>query len=146
MYILVQLVLLDGEPSAPEWDLSSWAHGQCLVLCNPSTGWRGVFAEHRLWSSILLRAGGAIKTPYPPPVVRGWFPTHVLDDVSLCLGEAKILALARRVAALGFDGAPDLVLYRPGKLAFVEVKSATHHQKSRVHRTASPTVLFCVFF
>ena len=48
-----------------------------------------------------------------------------LEDLKACIGAETVMQVAATVADLGFDGAPDLVLYRPGTLWFVEVKSAT---------------------
>ena len=107
----------------------TWSYGQCLVAFSPRTGWRGCFAEHRLWSSVLHAAGKTTRTRYCKPVVRAWFPPLVLDDLRACVGEALVARVAAVVADHGFDGAPDLVLYRHGVLRFVEVKSATDHLK-----------------
>ena len=125
---LVQLISTPGEPQATPHALkclhATWTSGQCLFLFNPATGWRGTFAEHRLWSALLLSDGQSIKTPYCKPVVRAWHPLPILEDLKACLGET-VEKVASKIAEIGFDGAPDLVLYRPDALWFVEVKSAT---------------------
>jgi len=117
---------------APEWLASleqSWASGLCFFVFCAQTGWRGCFAEHRLWSAVVLRecSGTTLKTPYAKPVVRSWLAPPILDDLAACVGQPLITQVATTVAELGFDGAPDIVLYRrePPTLWFVEVKSAT---------------------
>ena len=117
---------------APEWLApleQSWASGLCFFVFCAQTGWRGCFAEHRLWSAVVLRetSGTTLKTPYAKPVVRSWVAPPILDDLAACVGQALVTQVATAVAELGFDGAPDLVLYRrePPTLWFVEVKSAT---------------------
>ena len=118
-----------GEPT-PGWLVElqeTWGSGQCMFGFHG--GWRGCFAEHRLWSAVLLRNGDGIKTPYSRSTVRVWFPKAILDDLVACLGEELVAEVAAAVAENGFDGAPDLALYRPGLLWFVEVKSATDQMK-----------------
>ena len=117
---------------APEWLAplqQSWASGQCFFVFCAATGWRGCFAEHRLWSAVTLResSGTILKTPYAKPVVRSWMAPLILDDLAACVGKALSSQVAATVAEHGYDGAPDLVLYRrePATLWFVEVKSAT---------------------
>ena len=128
------LQLLQETPGAPEatpaWLTrlgATWTSDQCLFVHNAATGWRGAFAEHRLWSAILLGENASVKTPHARPTVRGWFPPPILDDLKACLGEETVAEVAAAVADVGFDGAPDLVLYSHGQLRFVEVKSATDH-------------------
>ena len=105
---------------------STWASGQCLFVFDAANGWRGAFSEHRMWSSVLLRKERSIKTPYPAPTVRGWFPAAILDDLVHCVGAAAVERVAATVAACGFDGAPDLVLWNAnGALTLVEVKTGS---------------------
>jgi hypothetical protein len=56
-----------------------------------------------------------------------------------CVGASAERA-ALEIARLGFDGSPDLVLYRPNQLWLVEVKSATDtmrpNQVEMLHRLA----------
>ena len=127
---LYQLVQTPGEAEdvPPEWLSrlqSQWTSGMCVFMHHAKTGWRGCFAEHRLWSAILLSGNGAIKTPYCKPTVRAWLPDAILADLKACVGAELVMTVAATVADMGFDGAPDLVLYHHGKLWFVEVKSAT---------------------
>ena len=117
---------------APEWLAplqQSWASGQCFFLFCAATGWRGCFAEHRLWSAVTLResSGAILKTPYAKPIVRSWMAPFILDDLAACVGKALCSQVAATVADQGYDGAPDLVLYRrePATVWLVEVKSAT---------------------
>ena len=118
-----------GAPEAkPEWLVrleATWIGGQCLFMFNAANGWRGCFTEHRLWSSLLLSENARVKTQYPAPTVRGWFPTPILEDLKICVGHETVAQVAAAVAGMGYDGAPDLVLYRDGELRFVEVKSGT---------------------
>jgi hypothetical protein len=111
---------------------AEWVHGMCAVMTCEATGWRGCFAEHRIWSALLRRhdADAALRTPHAHSVVRGWYPPVVLDDLEACVGRVTALDVARRVADLDFNGAPDLLLYRRGRLRFVEVKSASDRFKS----------------
>ena len=122
---LYELVQAPGERAALPAPLAAlqatWAAGACLLMACEATGWRGLFAEHRVWTALL----GGGKTPYPLPAIRGWYPPAVLADLRACVGEARLARLARLVARHGFDGAPDLLLYAPGRLRLVEVKSAT---------------------
>ena len=127
---LFQLVQTSGAPDRSthlESLRDTWASGQCLVMHLPLTGWRGCFAEHRLWSAVLVSKGKTTKTPHAKPMVRAWAPTLLLEDLMECIGEEVVHRVASKVAELGFDGAPDLLLYRrtPATLWFVEVKSAT---------------------
>ena len=126
---LLQLVQTKGgAEKTPKWVdemRDTWASGQCLTIFHEQTGWRGAFSEHRLWSSILVREQTVVKTPYPTPTVRGWFPKPIIDDLVACVGAVTIDHVASIIADLGFDGAPDLVLWRSGILMVVEVKSAT---------------------
>jgi len=128
---LFQLIDTSGTAhSIPDWlrfAQTAWCHQNAVFMFNPNTGWRGCFAEHRLWSAVLLQHDARIKTPYSKPVVRGWFPPHVLNDLYDCIGVEFAVQIAKVIAGLGFDGAPDLALYRKQPLAvwFVEVKSAT---------------------
>ena len=130
---LLQLVKTQGAADvAPEWLAplqQSWTSGQCLFVFCAATGWRGCFAEHRLWSAIMLRESSEtmLKTPYAKPVVRSWMSPLILDDLAACVGKTLSLQVAATVAEHGYDGAPDLVLYRrePATLWFVEVKSAS---------------------
>lgn len=133
LYQLVQSPSTDDQPpvSAPIWiqDLEqSWTHQMSLFMFNSQTGWRGCFAEHRLWSSLLLE-NTDIKTPYAKPTIRSWFPIQILNDFRDCVGEDLALEVASKVAEMGFDGAPDLVLYCHDIIWFVEVKSATDKLK-----------------
>jgi len=121
-----------GTADGAEWLTAlqgSWVSGQCLVVVCADTGWRGCFAEHRLWSAVVLREahGGMLKTPYARPTVRAWMAPVLLDDLAACVGRELVARVAATVAEQGYDGAPDLVLYRrdPPTLWFVEVKSAT---------------------
>lgn len=124
---LLQLIQSPGAPeSVPDWLRqlqATWTSGMALFAFHPQTGWRATFAEHRLWSAILLRDGGVIKTPYCKPTVRGWYAPVILDDLTACVGASLMSHVAATVAHHGFDGAPDLVLYRPSTLWLVEVKS-----------------------
>ena len=126
---LYQLMSSPGEPEAiPDWLTqlqASWTSGQCLFMFNPETGWRGCSAEHKLRSAVLLADAKPIKTPYCKPHVRAWFPPAILDDMKMCVGAELVSQVASTIASLGFDGAPDLVLYRKSTLWFVEVKSTT---------------------
>ena len=126
---LEQLVRTPGESDPiPEWLphlACTWTAGQCLFMWGTETGWRGCFSEHRMWSSFLLTKNAHVKTPYPKPTVRGWFPQCILDDLTACVGEEVVLEVALTISRLGFDGSPDLVLYRKGCLWLVEVKSDT---------------------
>ena len=130
---LYELVQTPGaKEDVPAWlsqMQSEWTNGMCAFMFNAQTGWRGCFAEHRLWSAILLSADGAIKTPYCKPTVRAWWPRPILEDLKACIGAEVVMKAAATVAELGFDGSPDLVLYRPGTLWFVEVKSATDNMR-----------------
>jgi len=133
--------LLEGEgegrassspPLLPEWMRSmerEWVSGQCLFACSARTGWRGCYAEHRLWSALLLDEGegASLRTPYAKPSVRAWFPRAVLDDLRECVHRDAAVRLAQVVRKHGFHGAPDLFLYHPNgrRCWFVEVKSAT---------------------
>jgi hypothetical protein len=110
---------------------AEWVHGMCAVMACEATGWRGCFAEHRIWSALLRRhdADARLRTPHAQSVVRGWYPPVVLDDLEACVGTVTALDVARRVADLQFNGAPDLLLYRRGRLRFVEVKSASDRFK-----------------
>ena len=125
---LLELVAMPGTPEClPGWLTSlqaTWCSGQCLFGMNTATGWRACFAEHRLWSALLLEAGSAIKTPHCKAVVRGWYPVVILEDLKHCVGRELLQTVASTVAEYGFDGAPDVVSYRPGGvLRLVEVKS-----------------------
>lgn len=121
--------------SVPHWisDLEqSWTHNTSLFMLDSQTGWRGCFAEHRLWSSLILHMSSNkpdLKTPYAKPCVRSWFPVHVLDDFQECVGSELAFRVAMKIAEMGFDGAPDLVLYHKSTIWFVEVKSATDKLK-----------------
>ena len=131
---LHQLLLeTHGAPEAtPEWLTrleATWTSDQCLFMYNADTGWRGCFAEHRLWSSVLLRENTSVKTPHAKPTVRAWFPSPILDDLATCVGHEIIATVAAVVADMGYDGSPDLVVYRPDRLRLIEVKSATDHLK-----------------
>ena len=106
-----------------------WTAGMALVLFCKATGWRGAFAEHRLWSCILLREGGAVRTPYAKAVVRGWFPPAILADLDACVGKNKVAKVASAIAEMGFEGAPDLCLWRRNELWLVECKSANDQVK-----------------
>jgi hypothetical protein len=112
-----------GAGAPPGWGelCATWSSGHCFTLHDETTGWRGCVAEHRLWSRAL---GAQLKTPHCTPTVRGWYAAPVLDDLRACVGE-QVDRVAAAVAGLGFDGAPDLVLWRRGELWAVEVKSAT---------------------
>ena len=126
---LMQLTETAGSPEfTPCWLshlASTWTSGQCLFMHNGATGWRGCVSEHRLWSAYLLRHGEAIKTPYSKPTVRAWVPDAVLDDLIECVGAATVDRVATTISELGFDGAPDLVLWTRCQLWLVEVKSAS---------------------
>ena len=126
---LHQLVQTEGTPHAtPGWLTrleSTWTSNQCLFMHQSTTGWRGIFAEHRLWSSILLSKNESIKTPHSKPTVRGWVPQPIIEDLKTCVGEATVLEVTEAIKELGFDGAPDLVCWRQDHLWCVEVKSAT---------------------
>lgn len=111
---------------APAWMSAleaTWTSGQCLTILHSE--WRGCVSEHRLWSAYLLRHGEAIKTPYSKPTVRAWVPDAVLDDLIECVGAATVDRVATTISDLGFDGAPDLVLWTSHRLWLVEVKSAS---------------------
>lgn len=126
---LLQLVdsagVAEPTPRAFEELQQSWVAGMCFFAYSDATGWRGCVAENRLWSAWQLRAGATIATPYPTPVARGWMPPCLLEDLERCVGRVKVQRVADAIAALGYQGAPDLVLWRPGELWMVEVKSAT---------------------
>lgn len=151
---LLQLVQTEGGAEmAPKWVdemRDTWASGQCLTLFHEQTGWRGAYSEHRLWSSILVREQTVVKTPYPTPTVRGWFPKTVIDDLVACVGEETIEQVAQTMAEMNFDGASDLVLWRNDHLWFVEVKSETDHLRqsqvemlSRLKRIGKVTCSIC---
>lgn len=116
--------ILSAQPTAvstlppPLVDVN-WLSGQCFFAS--ANGWRGLVSEHRLWSTLLLHAGHDIKTPYPPPVVRSFVPIRILQDFTTCI--TNNMEIAQMVSSLGFDGAPDLILYCHGRLLCVEVKS-----------------------
>lgn len=130
---LYELIQTSGSPSnnasLVESLRSKWYHQMSLFMMNVQTGWRGCFAEHRLWSSIIVNAKDTtkLKTPYSIPQVRGWFASEILQDFEYCVGSELMWTVTRKIAEMGFDGAPDLVLYRadPATIWFVEVKSAT---------------------
>lgn len=130
---LLQLVALTpGTPCPTPAPLAAmqgtWSAGMCLVAFASRTGWRGAFAERRLWSAVLLSEGADdAGTTCCKPAVRGWYPAAVLDDLRGCVGAELVSTAARTIAARGFDGAPDLVLWHgaPPALWCVEVKSAT---------------------
>jgi hypothetical protein len=108
----------------------TWTHQMSLFMFDSQTGWRGCFAEHRLWSSLLLQINSSeIKTPYAKPNVRAWFPVQVLNDFKECVGSDLALKIATKIAELGFDGAPDLILYHENRIWCVEVKSANDKLK-----------------
>lgn len=126
------------EISVPKWmiDLEqTWTHQMSLFMFDSQTGWRGCFAEHRLWSSLILHMKIDIpnlKTPYAKPTVRGWFSAEVLNDFQECVSPELAEIVATKIAEMGYDGAPDLVLYHQGTIRFVEVKSA--NDKLRPHQ------------
>ena len=103
----------------------SWSAGMNLVMACPNSGWRGCYAEKRLWLAVSLRMGHSelVKTDYALSSVRSWFPAEVLDDLIACASHKTLLRLAKIVSDHKFEGAPDLVLWRPGSLRIVEVKS-----------------------
>ena len=107
---------------------NTWRSGHSLFMTTAS-GWRGCFAEHRLWSALILFMGldKTLKTPYSIPEVRGWFSSEVLRDMRECLGDDMITETIQTITELGFDGAPDLCMYHPNppRLRFIEVKSET---------------------
>jgi hypothetical protein len=144
----------EGTPEAtPEWLTrlaSTWTSNQVLFMHNSSTGWRGIFAEHRLWSSLLLSENASVKTPHSKPTVRAWAPSPILDDMKACVGKETIAEVAQTIAEMNFDGAPDLVLYRNDQLWFVEVKSSTDHLRqsqvemlTRLKRIGKVTCSIC---
>ena len=123
-----------GNPPNESMDLFDkmsiqWCSGMSMFMINVQTGWRGCFAEHRLWSALILHLNEnkKIKTPYSIPEIRSWFPSEILNDFITCVGKTVILKVIDKIAELGFDGAPDLVLYHsnPPIIWFVEVKSTT---------------------
>jgi hypothetical protein len=103
----------------------SWSAGMNLVMACPNSGWRGCYAEKRLWLAVSLRMGQSelVQTDYALSSVRSWFPTEVLDDLIACASRETLQRLAKIVCDHKFEGAPDLVLWRPGSLRIVEVKS-----------------------
>lgn len=130
---LFQLVHMAGNAdTTPPWLESlrnTWTQKMCLFMFNPITGWKGCFAEHRLWSAVLYRISKnreSLKTPYSVPAIRSWFTEDTLNDLIDCVGQELVMEVANIVAQHNFDGAPDLVLYRrnPVTLMLVEVKSA----------------------
>lgn len=130
-HALLQLVNTEGKQTVtPNWLFrlrKEWVHGMSLFVFNSQTGWRGCFAEYKLWVAILMSENVKVKTPYSTPVIRSWFSLHVINDLYECLGKEHIMNIAETISHLGFDGAPDLLLYKknPPLLWFVEVKSAT---------------------
>jgi hypothetical protein len=64
-----------------------------------------------------------LKTPHAAPLVRGWFHPDILADIVECVPPGVIENVCSVVAEHNFDGSPDLVMYRPKELLFVEVKS-----------------------
>jgi len=139
---LYQLVQTKNEPiQTPHWVeplKQSWSSQMSLFMIDVQTGWRGCFAEHRMWSSLIIHmksehttANPAIKTPHALPSVRAWYSTHILNDFQQCVGADLAWNVAMKIAEMGFDGAPDLVLYHhnPPTIWFVEVKSATDKLK-----------------
>lgn len=112
----------------------NWTSQMSLFMFDTTTGWRGCFAEHRLWSSLILQKNKQatdLKTPYASPTIRSWFPPEILNDFEDCVGSELAWDVAMTVSELGYDGAPDLVLYHnnPPSIWFVEVKSATDRLK-----------------
>lgn len=140
---LHQLVQTGPEKYVPKADWlcrlqQTWYHHMSLFMFDTRTGWRGCFAEHRLWSSLLYHTNEHrerdpnVKTPYAVPTIRGWFPKEILTDFEECVGTALARKIAATVARMGFDGAPDLVLYNSEPMVwFVEVKSATDTLKDK---------------
>ena len=127
-----------GAPEAmPTWLRtfeSQWASGMCMFMYCKGSGWRGCFAEHRLWSTCIHKDGGEIKTAYCTPTVRGWFPQPILADLRNTVGSELLDRVAETIFELGFDGSPDLVLWNHEKLLFVEVKSATDRLRNEQAR------------
>ena len=89
----------------------SWVSGQCLVVVCADTGWRGCFAEHRLWSAVVLREahGGTLKTPYARPTVRAWMAPVLLDDLAACVGRELVAQDAATVADRATTGRPTML-------------------------------------
>ncbi|MDC0525416.1 VRR-NUC domain-containing protein [bacterium] len=119
-----------GEASAPNPFPSRKLAHECFHAYDETTGWRGCFAEGKLWSALLLHSGedvDTLKTPYAPAIVRGWYSPELLDDL---LSIPRALEVAYTVRDAGFDGAPDLAFWHPTQsLRLVEVKSSTDHVK-----------------
>jgi hypothetical protein len=118
--------------SIPDWLIklkTAWHHPMSLFMLNERNGWRGCFAEHRLWSAVLYRnrEKAQLKTPYAVPIIRSWFSPEVLNDFEQSVGVKFAMTVAHTIARMNYDGAPDLVLYHAAyqKIYFVEVKSAT---------------------
>lgn len=127
-----KLEKVEEQQSIPTWLQklkNDWHHPMSLFMFNESSGWRGCFAEYRLWSALLYRnhQKAQLKTPYAVPIIRSWFPPEVLHDFEQSVGLEFAMMVANTVARMHYDGAPDIVLYRADypKICFVEVKSAS---------------------
>ena len=116
---------------------TNWTQHMSFFIFNNKNGWRGCFAEHRLWSSLIMinknneKGDLNLKTPYAIPTIRSWFHIDVLNDFIQCVGNETASKIANVVAEMGYDGSPDLVLYNETSpiIWFVEVKSATDRLK-----------------
>ena len=124
---LLELIQETTEEVPPTWNLQDWTEAHLFTAFHSS--WRGMCSEHKVWSSILSREGIETKTPYSIPLQRSWVSTSVIHDLETCVGKAKIMEVAAMVKDMGFDGSPDLILWRPGRLWFVEVKSHSDRLK-----------------
>lgn len=102
----------------------SWNSQQCVVGYNNVTGWRGVYAENRLWKSLANYTGDTITDPVPS-VIRSWYPQKVLQDIIKSVGLAKIKQILAIMKTHSWKGCPDLVLWNQNGVIFVEVKSST---------------------
>ena len=125
-------------PSALVRLQKGWSHGTCFFALSAGTGWRGVFAEHRPWTAILeLYDPARVKnTACCKPTIRSWFPAAIVEDMVACAGLDLLMRVAHTVAELGFDGAPDLMLYRrsPPSIWLVEVKSSSDSVRDNQRR------------
>ena len=104
-----------------------WTEAHALCVCH--MGWRGAFAEYRLWVALYWwLTPEAIEAPVVEatlPMIRGWFSEAVLRDLVTCVGAPKIMELLAVVADHQYAGAPDLCLWcADGAIEFHEVKSS----------------------
>ena len=88
-------------------------------------GWRGCFAEYRLWVALHHRLQRPCRHSATKPLARSWYCTALLDEVATTLG-SRLDPILDLMQSLKFSGAPDLFLWHPsGPCLFVEVKSST---------------------